>query len=41
MEHPEKVRAVTATARALATEKYDWNIVALAMREKVFLPLLG
>ena len=41
MEHPEKVRAVTATARALAAEKYDWNIVARDMREKVFLPLLS
>ncbi|MDO8514659.1 MAG: glycosyltransferase [bacterium] len=41
MNSPEKARAVIATARALAAEKYDWNIVALAMREKVFLPLLG
>ncbi len=41
MNNPEKARAVVATARALAVEKYDWNIVALAMREKVFLPLLG
>ncbi len=41
MEHPEKVRAVVATARALATEKYDWDIVARDMREKVFLPLLA
>ena len=40
MEHPEKMRAVTATARALAEEKYDWDIVARDMREKVFLPLL-
>ncbi|OGG51668.1 hypothetical protein A3C18_01400 [Candidatus Kaiserbacteria bacterium RIFCSPHIGHO2_02_FULL_54_11b] len=41
MEHPEKVRAVVSTARALAAEKYDWDIVARDMREKVFLPLLG
>lgn len=40
MENPEKVRAVTATAHALAVEKYDWDIVASDMREKVFLPLL-
>lgn len=40
MEHPEKVRAVVATARALAAEKYDWDIVARDMREKAFLPLL-
>ena len=37
---PEKVRAVVATAHALAVEKYDWNTVAKDMREKVFLPLL-
>lgn len=36
MAHPEKVRAVTATARVLAKEKYDWNIIAKDMREKVF-----
>jgi len=35
------VRAVTATARALAAEKYDWDIVARDMRENVFLPLLS
>ena len=40
MSHSEKVRAVIATARALAVEKYDWDIVAKDMREKVFLPLL-
>ena len=40
MDNPEKVRAVTATARALAEEKYDWNMVALTMRERVFDPLL-
>jgi phosphatidylinositol alpha-1,6-mannosyltransferase len=41
MAHPEKMRAVVATARALAAEKYDWDIVARDMREKIFLPLLG
>lgn len=41
MENPEKVHTVTATARALAAEKYDWDIVAKAMRERVFLPLLN
>lgn len=40
MQNPEKVRAVTATARALATEKYDWNTVAKDMRERVFNPLI-
>ena len=41
MSHPEKVRAVVATAKAMVVEKYDWDIVARDMREKVFLPLLG
>ncbi|MEK7133833.1 MAG: glycosyltransferase family 4 protein [Patescibacteria group bacterium] len=41
MAHPEKVRAVVATARALATEKYDWEIIARDMREKVFFPLVN
>jgi len=40
MERPEKVRAVVATARELAKEKYDWNIIAQDMRERVFLPVL-
>ncbi len=40
MEHPEKVRAVVATARALAVEKYEWNIIARDMRERVFNPIL-
>lgn len=33
--HPEKVQKVIGTARALAAEKYDWDIVAKDMREKV------
>ncbi len=41
MAHPEKVRAVVATARAVAVEKYDWDIVARDMREKIFLPILA
>jgi len=36
MSHPEKVRAVTATAKAMVIEKYDWDIVARDMRERVF-----
>ncbi len=40
MSHPEKVRAVVATGKAMVVEKYDWDIVARDMREKVFLPLL-
>jgi glycosyltransferase involved in cell wall biosynthesis len=29
---PEKVRAVTETARKMVIEKYDWNIIAHSMR---------
>jgi len=36
MARPEKVRAVVATAKEMVIEKYDWNIVAKDMREKVF-----
>jgi glycosyltransferase involved in cell wall biosynthesis len=36
MTHPEKVRAVVATAKAMVSAKYDWNLVARDMREKVF-----
>ncbi|MFZ2886226.1 MAG: glycosyltransferase family 4 protein [Minisyncoccia bacterium] len=32
----EKVRAVIATARQIAVEKYDWDLIARDMREKVF-----
>lgn len=36
MDAPEKVRTVTVTAKRMASEKYDWDIVARAMRDKVF-----
>lgn len=36
MSRPEKVRAVTATAKQMIIEKYDWNLIAREMREKVF-----
>lgn len=38
---PEKVKQVVATARAMVLEKYDWNLIARDMRQKVFGPLLG
>lgn len=41
MEHPEKVRTVVATAKVMVLEKYDWDIIAEDMRDKVFGPLLG
>jgi glycosyltransferase involved in cell wall biosynthesis len=40
MATPEKVRAVVATAREMVKEKYDWDIIAKDMREKVFARLL-
>ncbi len=36
MSHREKMGAVVRTARALVSEKYDWNVIARTMREKVF-----
>lgn len=36
MARPEKVRAVVETAKQMVIEKYDWDIVAKEMREKVF-----
>jgi len=36
MAHQEKMRAVVATAKQMVIEKYDWQIIAHAMREKVF-----
>lgn len=36
MAHPEKVRAVVATAKQMVIEKYDWDLIARDMREKVF-----
>src|SRR3989344_11053 len=41
MGNPEKVRAVTATAKQMVIEKYDWDVVAKDMREKVFERALG
>ena len=40
IDRPEKVRAVVATAREMVIEKYDWDIIADDMQEKVFAPLL-
>ncbi len=36
MARPEKVRAVVATAKQMVIDKYDWDIIAKQMREKVF-----
>jgi glycosyltransferase involved in cell wall biosynthesis len=39
--HPEKVKKVTEAARALMLEKFDWDAIAVQMRERVFAPVLG
>lgn len=31
-EHPEQVKSIISTARALALEKYDWNLIARDMQ---------
>lgn len=36
LAHPEIVTRVTATAKELAIQKYDWNLIAKNMRGKVF-----
>ncbi len=36
MARPEKVRAVVAVAKEMVMEKYDWDIIARDMRQKVF-----
>ncbi len=36
MARPEKVRAVVTVAKEMVMEKYDWDIIARDMRQKVF-----
>lgn len=39
IDNPEAVKAVLENAYTLAVTKYDWNLIAKDMREKIFLPL--
>jgi len=39
--NPEKVKKVIVNAKNMAIEKYDWNLIAKDMREKVFNNLFG
>lgn len=39
--HPEVVREVTARARVMVEEKFNWEHIARDMREKVFAKVLG
>ena len=36
LAHPEQVKNVTETARRLVSQKYNWDVIARDMREKVF-----
>ncbi len=40
ISHPEKVAEVTSRARAMAIEKYDWDLIAKRMKNEVFDSLL-
>lgn len=39
--NPERSEAVIRTARELAVSKYDWNLLAKDMRQKVFAKIIG
>lgn len=39
VEDKEKVKAVTATAKTMVSERYDWDLVATQMKKEVFDPL--
>ncbi len=41
LAHPDKVKQVGETARRMVLEKYDWDIIAKQMRERVFAPVLA
>jgi glycosyltransferase involved in cell wall biosynthesis len=36
LDNPEKTKKVVENAKKMVIGKYDWNIVAKDMREKVF-----
>jgi glycosyltransferase involved in cell wall biosynthesis len=36
LAHPEKAREAVANARAMVTERYDWDNIAKGIRERVF-----
>ncbi len=40
MAHPEKMKEVTERARRMVEEKFDWDMIAKDMREKVFSKVL-
>ena len=40
MEDPVLTARIVKNAKELAAQKYDWDLIAKEMREKVFEPLL-
>ena len=36
LDNPEKTAKVVANAKKMAIDKYDWDIIAKDMRERVF-----
>ncbi len=36
LAHPEKVKKITETARAMVLEQYDWDVISKQMRERIF-----
>jgi len=41
LSNPEKVAEVTARARTMIEENYDWDMIAKKMRTEVFAPVIG
>ena len=41
LAHPDQVKKVTKTARALMLEQFDWDAIAVQMRERVFRKVLA
>lgn len=41
LEHPDHTRSVVARAKAMAIEKYDWDLIATKMDKEVFSPLFA
>lgn len=41
LAHPEKAKAVAETAREMVVRNYDWDAIAVQMRERVFARMLG
>ncbi len=41
IDHPKKAQQISAYARKMVEEKYDWDMIARQMRERVFGRVLG